>query len=250
MTDVWDSAEIARAYADVRTGLRGAEHALWADALRAAVPDMVVRRALDVGCGTGRFTALLAEVFGGTVVGLDGSPSMLSERPVGGALAFVNAEAAALPVRSASLDLALLSMVYHLLTPPGPAVAELRRALRADGRVVVRTPTREHLDCVPFLPFFPEARAIDEARIPPRAALLATFEAGGFLPERQTTIEQEFARSPAEAYEKVRRRPFSVLRLIPDAAFVAGLARYEAHCRSAPPTALREPLDLFVFRRL
>lgn len=95
------------------------------------------------------------------------------------------------------------------------------------------------------------ARAYADVRTGLRDADRALWAdaAAGFVPERQTTIEQEFARSPAEAYEKVRRRPFSVLRLIPDAAFAAGLARYEAHCRSAPLTALREPLDLFVFRR-
>ena len=251
MTGVWSG--IARAYADVRTAMPAAERRRWIDALRAALPAMTVRHALDLGCGTGRFTALLHEALGGRVTGVDGSLAMLREGPAaaaGGALAFVNADAGALSLRTASIDVALLSMVYHLLAPAAPAVAELHRVVRPGGCVIVRTPTREALDRVPFLAFFPEARAIDEARIPPRAALVATFTDPGFSMHHHATIEQEFAAHPAEALEKVRRRPFSVLRLIPDAAFAAGLARYEAHCRRAPATSIVETLDLFVFQRI
>ena len=78
---------------------------------------------------------------------------------------------------------------------------------------------------------------------------MEVFTTAGFEGASQTTVEQQFAATPAEACEKVRRRPFSVLRLISDAAFAEGLARYETFCRSAPPAPLVEPLDLFVFRR-
>jgi ubiquinone/menaquinone biosynthesis C-methylase UbiE len=249
MSSVWEDG-IARDYADVRTAMPAAARARWIDALRAARPSMPVHRALDLGCGTGRFTGVLHEAFGATVIGVDGSPAMLRERSVtAGALAFLAAEANALPVRAAAVDLALLSMVYHLLAPATPAVRELHRVVRPGGSVMVRTPTRERLDTVPFLRFFPEARAIDEARIPAGATLVRTFAAAGFALHHHATIEQEFAATPAEGLEKIRRRPFSALRLITDAAFASGLARYEAHCRQAPATPLTEVLDLYVFRR-
>jgi SAM-dependent methyltransferase len=183
--------------------------------------------------------------------GLDGSVAMLGERPAAGrsALAFATADAVSLPLRDGTFDLALLSMVYHLLSPPDPTVAELRRVLARDGVVIVRTPTRDLLDRVSFLPYFPSARAIDEARMPSRVGLIAVFTGAGFALASETTVEQEFAATPMAAYEKVRRRPFSSLRLISDTAFTQGLARYEQFCRAAPATPLIEPLDLFVFRR-
>jgi hypothetical protein len=143
-------------------------------------------------------------------------------------------------------------MVYHLLAAAAvadAAVAELHRAVRPSGRVLVRTPSLEIVDRISWLPFFPGARALDEARRPPRAQIVATFEHAGFTTHAHHTIEQEFAHSPAEAFEKVRRRPFSTLRLLSDDAFAEGLTRYEAHCRSAPPTPLIEALDFFVFNR-
>jgi hypothetical protein len=152
----------------------------------------------------------------------------------------------------ANPDLALLSMVYHLLFAAGvaaAAVGELHRVVRPSGRVLVRTPSLEIVDGISWLPFFPGARALDEARLPPRARIVAPFEHAGFTTHAQRTIEQQFAHSPAEAFEKVRRRPFSTLRLLSDEAFTEGLTRCEAHCRSAPPTPLIEALDFFVFTR-
>lgn len=251
---IWANADLARAYADVRSDLSASVRAIWTDAFRAAVPPAPLRRLLDVGCGTGRFTALLADVFGCPAIGVDGSPAMLRERalPVGTPVTFVSAEAPALPLRNASIDLALLSMVYHLLASAGTeraALGELHRVVQRNGWVLVRTPTLELVDGISWLPFFPGARALDNARLPARADLVETFERTGFTTQAHRTIEQEFARSPLEALEKVRRRPFSTLRLLSDDAFDEGLARYEAHCRSAPLAPLMESLDLFVFHR-
>jgi ubiquinone/menaquinone biosynthesis C-methylase UbiE len=254
---LWENRDLARAYAEVRSDLSPAARATWTDALRAAIPATRFERLLDLGCGTGRFTAFLAGVFGARTLGIDGSPAMLTARARGAgetsargpALAFAAADAAALPLRRATIDLALLSMVYHLLEPAEPALAELHRVIRPGGWVVVRTPTRELLDRVEFLAFFPQARAIDDARIPPRAELRVAFQRAGFAPHAWKVVEQEFAATPLEALERVRRRAFSTLRLISDEAFEAGLARYEAHCLATPPTPRSEFLELYVFQR-
>jgi SAM-dependent methyltransferase len=248
---LWDDEELARAYADLRTDLAPAARAVWADVFRATVPDRGLRRLLDVGCGTGRFTALLAEAFAAPALGVDASAAMLRERarPPGAPVTILAADATALPLAPAAIDLALMSMVYHFLRPPEPAVAELHRVIRPGGWVLVRTPTREMLDRVEFLRFFPDARAIDEVRMPPRARITRTFVAAGFAAYSWRVVEAEFASTPGEALDRVRRRAFSSLRMIPDDAFAAGLAKYEAHCLAAPPTPPSESLELFAFRR-
>jgi len=248
---LWSSPDVALAYREVR-GVTDSVRRTWSAAFRAALPDARPRRSLDLGCGTGRFTALLAETFGGSVIGIDASVTMLHERPpaAGAPFTFAAGHATALPLRARTIDLALLSMVYHLLSPPDPVLVELRRVAAPDSVVVVRTPTRELMDRVSFLPCFPGARAIDEARMPSRAGLVEAFAHASFECQSHATIEQEFAASPAEALEKVRRRPFSTLQMISDAAFAEGVARYEAFCRGLPPAPLIEPLDLFVFRPL
>ena len=251
---IWASADLARAYAEVRSDLSDSIRTVWGETFRAAVPSATPRRVLDLGCGTGRFTRLLAEVFGAPTVGVDGSPAMLRERLATPdvPLAFACADATALPFHRAAFDGALLSMVYHLLYAAGVAavaVGEVHRVVHPRGWVLLRTPSLERLDRISWLPFFPGARALDEGRLPPRRQIVTTFEQAGFTTHAHRVIEQEFAPSPLAALEAVRRRPFSTLRLLPDAAFEDGLARYEAHCRAAPAAPVVEALDFFVFVR-
>jgi SAM-dependent methyltransferase len=111
--------------------------------VRAALGAAPGERILDVGCGPGFYCAeLLEEVKpGGSVVGLDSSPQMLSlaaRRCEGHAnVEFHRADATALPVEDASFDAALCVQVLEYVPDIAAALAELRRAVRPGGRVVV-----------------------------------------------------------------------------------------------------------------
>jgi ubiquinone/menaquinone biosynthesis C-methylase UbiE len=113
--------------------------ALAREALAAAAGD----RVLDVGCGPGFYCAeLLAEVGAtGSVVGIDDSEAMLAlaERRCADAanVEFHNAGATSLPVPDASVDRALCVQVLEYVADPALALAEMYRALRPGGRVVI-----------------------------------------------------------------------------------------------------------------
>jgi len=97
----------------------------------------------DVGCGNGRYLATLsARGHRGLVVGVDLSVGMLRAAGTG---ALVAGDAAALPLRSGSVDVALaMHMLYHV-PDPATAVRELRRVTRPDGRVLVVLNGADHL---------------------------------------------------------------------------------------------------------
>jgi arsenite methyltransferase len=100
-------------------------------------------RVLDIGCGPGFYCAeLLGEVGSkGSVVGVDGSPSMLAlaERRCEDAdnVEFHEADATSLPVPDSSVDRALCVQVLEYVADPVTALAEMHRALRPGGRVVI-----------------------------------------------------------------------------------------------------------------
>ena len=111
--------------------------------VREAVAAQPGERILDVGCGPGFYVAELLEEVGpeGAVIGIDGSESMLAlaARRCEGHdnVEFHEADATALPVADASVDAALSVQVLEYVAEIGAALAELRRALRPGGRLVL-----------------------------------------------------------------------------------------------------------------
>ena len=100
---------------------------------------------VDVGCGNGNDIRDLQRAgFGGVVLGFDLSVGMLATvTPLG--VPVTNADAAALPLRDGTADVALaMHMLYHC--PDIPATArELRRVVRPGGALVVSTNSVAHL---------------------------------------------------------------------------------------------------------
>ncbi|MGH4008897.1 MAG: methyltransferase domain-containing protein [Pseudonocardiaceae bacterium] len=100
-------------------------------------------RILDVGCGPGFFVAELLGKVGtaGSVVGVDSSPQMLAvaARRCAGYRNFTlhEADATSLPVECANFDRALSVQVIEYVPDVVAALAELYRAVRPGGRVLV-----------------------------------------------------------------------------------------------------------------
>jgi arsenite methyltransferase len=110
---------------------------------RAALAAAPGERILDVGCGPGFYCVELLEEVGpeGSIVGLDSSAPMLAlaaRRCEGhGNVEFDEADATSLPVEDASFDAALCVQVLEYVPDLPAGLAELYRAVRPGGRVVV-----------------------------------------------------------------------------------------------------------------
>ncbi|MFF0468417.1 methyltransferase domain-containing protein [Micromonospora zamorensis] len=99
--------------------------------------DLTGRTVVDVGCGSGRAVADLAER-GAHAVGVDLDPEMIAvarERwPAG---EFHVSDATALPLDTGSASYYRADKVLHVLDDPARAVAEARRVLTPGGRAVL-----------------------------------------------------------------------------------------------------------------
>ncbi len=94
----------------------------------------------DLGCGTGQIAEALAP-WVSRVIAVDESAAMLraARRRLGGLphVELRRGDLAALPVETASLDVATLVLVLHHLPDPAPALREAARALKPGGRLLI-----------------------------------------------------------------------------------------------------------------
>jgi len=214
------------------------------------VPKNAVSEILDVGCGTGRYSAALAAHFGAHVVALDPSEKMLAEarKKVSERVDFKRAFAEALPLSDASVDLIFMSMVFHHFDDRNQAVRECRRVLRRDGAVCLRAATIDRIGTYPYVPFFPRSGAILKDVLQSQAMIEAIFVNAGFSLISHELVHSEVA-SNWDAYaEKIAVRADSILAQLADQEFEVGLAALREHAATTAQEPVIELVDFFVFR--
>ena len=92
-------------------------------------------RVLDLGCGDGQISRLLAAAGAATVVGVDPTWNQIRvahER--GGGAVFARSEAAALPFADASFDAVVACLVFEHIDDVDGAISEVARLLRPGGQ--------------------------------------------------------------------------------------------------------------------
>ncbi len=226
--------------------------AFWMNSLKAVLPEAPIGRCLDLGCGTGRFTAVLAQTFACPVVGVEPSEAMLA---IARAEALPGVEwkqgtAESIPLESGSVGLVFMSQVFHHLNRPQEALREIYRVLTPGGCLIIRNGTAENNEETDWLHCFPGALAFDGKRIPTRGTLEETVCRQPFALLTQQTFRQLFAASYRDYYAKIGQRGLSSLIAISDEAFGRGMERFREWVDKQPPDEpVYEPVDVFVFRR-
>jgi SAM-dependent methyltransferase len=116
------------------------------------LPPLAGRRLIDIGCGMGTFTIEAARR-GARAVGIDPAPAAVAtavrvaQAEGAEGARFVRADAARLPLASASADVVLAADVTEHLDEDTLAriLSECARVLRAGGTLVLYTPEHAHL---------------------------------------------------------------------------------------------------------
>jgi ubiquinone/menaquinone biosynthesis C-methylase UbiE len=133
----YQSDEIAESYEDKRFSRGGRLiDNREKDAVLDALGPVEGRDILEIACGTGRFTVMLAER-GAGMVGLDISAAMLGQgrqkaqaADVSGRLEFMRGDAGRLPFPDDHFDAVLAVRFFHLADTPASFLAEMRRVAR------------------------------------------------------------------------------------------------------------------------
>ncbi len=196
------------------------------------------RRVLDVGCGTGRLAAALAER-GAKVWGVEPSNAMLARaREAGGRnVGLKQGRAEALPFKDGWFERAVLRLVVHLVDRPR-ALPELSRVLAPRGRAVIATFQPGHFETYWLVGVFPEVGEIDRRRFPSPETLAGELLAAGFGEVRTRTLLQRGALTREHALDRIRGQYISTLQLLDEDAYAAGLARAERELPNTIETTL------------
>jgi ubiquinone/menaquinone biosynthesis C-methylase UbiE len=135
-------------------------------------------------------------------------------------------------------------MVFHHFTDPRAVAEECSRVLRRDGRVCLRTGSREKIPVYPYVPYFPGTVSLLEQRLPSIHFQREVFESASFKVLFAGEVTQQIA-SDFDAYaDKIALRADSILVSLGDREFDAGVARIRAEKMSGP---IVEPIDFVVF---
>jgi ubiquinone/menaquinone biosynthesis C-methylase UbiE len=178
---------------------------------------------LDIGCGTGRFLAQLAEV--ARAWGVDPSPEMLEvARSRAGSAGLKLGSAEQLPFKDGWFERATMWLVAHLVDRPR-AFAEAARVLEPGGRFAVATFDPSYFDAFWLNELFPSMEAVDRARFPTADEL--TAELSRFADVRLTRLSQTGSLAREDALERIRGKHISTFDLISDEEYQTGLERGE-----------------------
>jgi SAM-dependent methyltransferase len=184
------------------------------------------RRVLDVGCGTGRLAAFLAEQHGAHVYGVDPSAEMLAVAERRQNLQLVLGRAEELPFPDGHFERAVMFLVVQHVERPR-AFAEVARVLAPGGRFAVVTPHPEFFAGYWMAELFPSYVEVERARFPGEATLAAEFQAAGFASSRFVEHWRQRNYSRDFVLRRIRGRYASTFDLISDDEYRAGLDRAE-----------------------
>jgi ubiquinone/menaquinone biosynthesis C-methylase UbiE len=248
---VYNEGDLSSNYPAARA-LSAETSATWSDVLRPFLARYYRPTVLDLGCGTGRFSMLIAQRPRATVIGVDPSIAML-RKALGAAetgnICYAVAEAERLPLAASSCDIVWVSQVVHHIRDRRACATELHRVLRPNGVVLIRGTFGDRLDGFPALfRFFPSSRELT-ARFPTILEIVEVFESEGFSLEGCQRVRQQTCRSLREFAERTKLRADSTLVRLPDSEFEACQKSLEEAARSEEiPSPVVETIELLCLR--
>jgi ubiquinone/menaquinone biosynthesis C-methylase UbiE len=237
---------------DIARALPDTTSAQWMEVLLNLVPAESVKRILDLGGGTGRFVAALQKTYKCPVVVIDPSEEMLKQgrnRRLDN-ISWLLGSAEDSPLNTGLIDLVWMSQVFHHLEDPPLAFKEIYRVLCSTGYLAIRNGTQESDAEIEWIKCFPEAKELNKGIIPRRINISNQVCLQGFDIVKIQAVNQLFASSYNEYYDKISQRGLSSLISISDDAFNAGLQRLlEWVTSKLQNQPVYELVDLFIFRK-
>ncbi len=187
-------------------------------------------RVLDIGCGTGRFTLMLAKITSAEVYAVDPSEDMLDEakkKDKKKKVTWRKGTAEKLSFPNEYFDCVFMTFVFHQIKNRKKALAEIYRLLRPNGKCVFMTTSYAHIRRSPLY-MFPRLAAIDLARFPSLPEFKRILEKGGFRNVHYHLDKYEDHRYAIDDYlKRVKSKHISTLSVLSKEEFERGYEEFK-----------------------
>jgi len=224
--------EISKTYDDVREG----DLAL-IQRLIQGLPSCADLRILDIGCGTGNYTNLFQNLTQFDVYGVDPSAGMLEKaRLKNQHITFKTGLADGIPFEDAFFDFVYMTDVIHHIPDIGAMFVEIRRVLKPSGNGCIVTQSHRQIEIRPIARYFPGTVRVDKERYPDIYEIIEAAKAQGFIPTGSEILPEKPFELDASYLELVRKKGYSMLHLISDDEYQAGLKDLEQALQNGPFT--------------
>ncbi|MCH8270146.1 MAG: methyltransferase domain-containing protein [Planctomycetes bacterium] len=202
---------------------------------------------LDVGCGPGELTSLIASSTGVTVIGVDSDEGRIAHAVQhDSTVRWINADATALPFEPATFEAVVMTLAIQRMNGKR-AIGEIHRVLRPGGRFALASPTPEQLQRRLDLAFFPRAIRFEMARFPSDARIRTLLRDAGFGSITQEVFVESTGVADSQWLEWIKQRPYSSLRGLSPEVFRAGIRELEEYLNRLPSEpVLRNELVVFI----
>jgi ubiquinone/menaquinone biosynthesis C-methylase UbiE len=221
----------------------------WREAIRRHLHPSPETTLLDIGAGTGQFSAAFSEWFGLRVVAVEPSASMRAQIPSTETIEVLEGDALDLPLPDHSADAAWLSLVIHHIPDLCAAALEIRRVLRPGAPVLIRQGFPGRVERIENVRWFPEtARLVDT--YPSVEDTCAAFATAGFRMEALESLPETYAASLAEFLDQLDtlRHADTSIRSLSEDEFRRGKERVRRAVIEDTDELRSNWLDLLVLR--
>jgi ubiquinone/menaquinone biosynthesis C-methylase UbiE len=207
---------------------------LWRDTFARWAPPQRPLTVLDLGSGTGRFTPMLADIFGGPAYGVEPSARMRGVAAGHPGVSYLPGSAERIPLADGTCDLVVLFLVLQHVADRPAAAREVRRVLRPGGRVLVRSTFADRMPELVWHRYFPRARAIEQELFPSHAETEALFTAAGLRVVALDRVRDQVAPSLAAYARRLELRAISVFEYLTEDEIERGFAALRAAVEADP----------------